>query len=567
MTKRVQVRGVDTPKLNNSIGAIGQTFVKPEKNRGEKIASALQRAGGQLQSSASQMMAVNEEKNLAKAEGLYHTMKQEVEDGTIKGVQDSVLYQEQSTTVRTRIDQLRGIEAARVARVEMQDALREDPSLRMDEGRQRELFDSFIPQSEGEDNLIYQSTFIKTFNNYKEAEANISRQYRDNQYKQEQSEGLGKLAQDAVAQYTDENGVVDKAGLAEALRGEDQTGLEMGGLSPKENKIAITGALIESAIASDNVEILNAIPELYKTPALKAKIVQAERQINSRLDTKANQEYTQAQRKKAEDYRKGQQDIVRAAVDGTLNPENYRDHPDPRLFETATKYTTATIIPPVESVRASKTLQQDIENFVRSDGKVRPEGFPESIDKDALLDIIQNDKTMNAAEKMKIMNSIDSILKVDEMQQNRNYKRGLTDAKSSITSIGKAPWASVAEVEGVDYKGELRGVWEDTVSDLYQEYVEQNEGNEPPNSVLDTFIERADSALEKRAARMETLYLGEEVTTTSGRSSNTERVPVRPDVGTVVDGFVFKGGDPEVASNWEEVDGLASNNTPDQGGV
>ena len=100
-----------------------------------------------------------------------------------------------------------------------------------------------------------------------------------------------------------------------------------------------------------------------------------------------------------------------------------------------------------------------------------------------------------------------------------------------------------------------------------QEYVEQNEGNEPPNSVLDTFIERADSALEKRAARMEKVYLGEEVTTTSGRSSNTERVSIRPDVGTVEDGLVFLGGDPAIASNWEEVDEIASNNTPDQGGV
>ena len=567
MTKqRTKVTGVATPQLKTSIGAVNNTFVAPERNsRGQQIANAFSSVVPSIQNFADRSMAQQQEEDLANAQGLYLQMKEEVANGTVKAVQDSQLFQEQSKAVRTRITQLRGTEAAREARSELQQALREDPSIRMDEARQRELFESFIP--EASDDLVFNSSFMKAYGNMIEAESNISRQYRDNEYKKEQMDGLGTLAQEHADTFTNEDGTVDVAGLRSALEGEDQAGLEMGGLSPKENKIAITEALIQRADESLNLNVLDAIPELYKTPALKAKIVQAERSIQSRLDAKATSDYTKAQRAKAEAYRKGSVDIVRAAVDGTLDPEDFRDNPDPRLFELAVKYTTAAIIPPVESVRASKTLQQNIENFVRSDGKVRPEGFPETINKDEILDLVQNDKTMNAAEKMKIMNSIDSILKVDEMQQNRNYKRALTDAKSSIAAIAKAPWASVAEVEGVDYKGELRGVWEDTISDLYQEYVEENEGNEPPNSVLEGFVERADAALDKRAARMEKLYLGEEVTTTSGRSTTTKRVSIRPAIGTIEDGLIFKGGDPAVASNWEKVEEVASTTDPDQGGV
>ena len=565
--QRVQVKGLQAPELRSSIGAIGNTFVQPQRNnRQQQIASAFSSIVPTVQSFADRSMAEQQETDLANAEGLYLQMKEEVSDGTVKAVQESKLYQESSTTVQTRINQLRGIEAARAARSELQQALREDPSLRMDEARQRELFESFIP--EASDDLVYNSAFMKAYNGMTEAESNISRQYRDNEYKREQMDGLGALAQEHADAFTAEDGTVDADGLRQALEGEDRAGLDMGGLSQKENKIAITEALINRADETNNVNVLNSIPELYKTPALKAKIKQAERAIESRLDSKATAEYTRKQREKAEQYRSGSQDIVRAAVDGTLNPEDYRDNPDPRLFELATKYTTATIIPPVESVRASKRVQQDIENFVRSNGKVRPEGFPESVDKDAILDLVQNDNSMNASEKMRIMNSIDSILKVDEMQQNRNYKRALTDAKSAISSIGKAPWARVAEVQGVDYSGELRGVWEDTISDLYQEYVELNEGAEPPNSVLEGFVDRADAALQKRADRMESVFLGEEVTKKSGRSTTTSRVdPNLPSIGEVVDGFKYLGGDPSDTDSWEQAEELASTTETSQGDV
>lgn len=52
--KRVQVEGVSAPKLGNSIGGMGQTFVTPDQsNRGSQIAQALQNVGGITQTIAS----------------------------------------------------------------------------------------------------------------------------------------------------------------------------------------------------------------------------------------------------------------------------------------------------------------------------------------------------------------------------------------------------------------------------------------------------------------------------------------------------------------------------------
>jgi len=52
--KRVQVQGVSAPKLGNSIGGMGQTFVTPDQsNRGSQIAQALQNVGGITQTIAS----------------------------------------------------------------------------------------------------------------------------------------------------------------------------------------------------------------------------------------------------------------------------------------------------------------------------------------------------------------------------------------------------------------------------------------------------------------------------------------------------------------------------------
>ena len=51
---RVQVQGVSAPKLGNSIGGMGQTFVTPDQsNRGSQIAQALQSVGGITQTIAS----------------------------------------------------------------------------------------------------------------------------------------------------------------------------------------------------------------------------------------------------------------------------------------------------------------------------------------------------------------------------------------------------------------------------------------------------------------------------------------------------------------------------------
>ena len=51
---RVQVEGVSAPKLGNSIGGMGQTFVTPDQsNRGSQIAQALQNVGGITQTIAS----------------------------------------------------------------------------------------------------------------------------------------------------------------------------------------------------------------------------------------------------------------------------------------------------------------------------------------------------------------------------------------------------------------------------------------------------------------------------------------------------------------------------------
>ena len=55
---RVQVQGVSAPKLGNSIGGVGQTFIQPsqtEATRGLQIAQALGQASGTLQQTANML--------------------------------------------------------------------------------------------------------------------------------------------------------------------------------------------------------------------------------------------------------------------------------------------------------------------------------------------------------------------------------------------------------------------------------------------------------------------------------------------------------------------------------
>ena len=57
---RVQVQGVSAPKLGNSIGGMGQTFINPDQsksNRGSQIAKALQNVGGLVSTIAEQKVA------------------------------------------------------------------------------------------------------------------------------------------------------------------------------------------------------------------------------------------------------------------------------------------------------------------------------------------------------------------------------------------------------------------------------------------------------------------------------------------------------------------------------
>ena len=140
----------------------------------------------------------------------------------------------------------------------------------------------------------------------------------------------------------------------------------------------------------------------------------------------------------------------------------------------------------------------------------------------------------------------------------------------------KAVWAEIVELNGSDIKGELRSLWKDRMADLYQEYVEANEGQEPPNSVLNEMVDQADRALQKRVDRLRAQAMGEDVPEESPQASTNTRAPSNdsslqfqapliPKVGAIVDGYRFKGGNVADESNWELVTSVAGNTTEDGG--
>jgi len=555
------------PQLSTTARPV-DTYVQPEKPRELQTAEALKSLGQGLGGLAQNYRETKEANDIAGLDAEIALAEQAVADGSIDNIRDYKEWPQYSPAVQlklnSRLGQKEGVKSAQ----ELQSFFSENPKHLVDDELRAAAIQEHRPQVSDGASKAYAGMMAAAYDNATNSMINAGMNLRAQEVKKELRESDG-AAVDSL--FLDPNGF-DPAAL-DALDAELQ---KSSLLSKPELKALYAERFIQAADAANSTELLDQFPQKFGSLAINAKVANAKRSITNRINAEASAERTKRERVRTDNYRSKSQDIVRAAADGTLNPQDYRDEDDARLFELATKYTTATVIPPVQSSRNVQTLKQNIENYVRSDGKTKLEGAGESVDKDELLDLIQNDKTINPADKIKLMNSIDSIMKVDALQSSRVYSEGLSDANSIVTAAGKAVWAEIVELNGSDIKGELRSLWKDRMADLYQEYVEANEGQEPPNSVLNEMVDQADRALQKRVDRLRAQAMGEDIpeespqaSTNTTAPSNDSSIPVQapliPKVGAIVDGYRFKGGNVADESNWELVTSVAGNTTEDGG--
>ena len=481
--------------------------------------------------------------------------EQSVADGDIKNIREHKAFAQYSPAVQLKLNSRLGQKDGQAQAEALQNYFSENPKALMDDEQRNQAILDHTPEIDESASKAYSGYAKVTYDNVARQLTGVGMNLRSQEVKKELREADG-MAVDSV--LANPNGF-DPAAL-DAL---DAELVQNSLMSKGELKTLYAERFIAQAETTGNPELLDQYPQQYGSLVINNKIANAKRSITNRLNSEASAARTKREQARTDHYRTKSQDIVRAAADGTLDPQDYRDEPDARLFELATKYTTAVIIPPVQSTRNVATLKQSIENYVRSDGAAGVEGLGSTVDKDEILDLIQNDKTINASDKIRLMNSIDSVMSVDALQSSRVYSEGLSDANSSITAANKSIWADIAQFEGVDIQGELKGLWKDTVSDLYQEYVEANDGNEPPRSVIEGFVDTADRAMEKRVKAMERRFLGED-NTREPTASNTQTNGA-PEIGTVQNGFRFKGGDPAQSSSWEPSEEMADSSDTDGG--
>ena len=546
---------VSAPKLSTTAKPV-DTFVQPEKPRELQTAEALKSLGQGLGGLAQNYRQSKEESDIAGLDAEIALAQEAVDNGSIKNIREYKEWPQYSAAVQLKLNSRLGQKDGQEAAQKLQSFFSENPKHLTDDDLRAQAILDHRPEVSEDASKAYSGMMVSSYNNATNALTNAGMNMRAQEVKEELREADGAAVDSVIL---NPNGF-DPAAL-DALDAELQ---ESSLLSKPQLKALYAERIIAAADTNNDPELLDHLDQKkYGSAVINNKIANAKRSITNRLNSEASAARTKREQARTDHYRTKSQDIVRAAADGTLDPQDYRDEPDARLFELATKYTTAVIIPPVQSTRNVATLKQSIENYVRSDGAAGVEGLGSTVDKDEILDLIQNDKTINASDKIRLMNSIDSVMSVDALQSSRVYSEGLSDANSSITAANKSIWADIAQFEGVDIQGELKGLWKDTVSDLYQEYVEANDGNEPPRSVIEGFVDTADRAMEKRVKAMERRFLGED-NTREPTASNTQTNGA-PEIGTVQNGFRFKGGDPAQSSSWEPSEEMADSSDTDGG--
>lgn len=456
---------IATPK-GTTVARPVDTFVQPEKPRELQTAEALKALGQGLGGLAQNYRQQKEQNDLAGIDGEIAAAEASVAAGEIDHIRDHGGFAQYSAAVQLQLNNRLGQKAGTEASSALQDYFSENPAALKDDALRDAAILEFTPELTEGSSSVYNGTLSATYAKAAAALTNTGRQLRSEEVKAELAEGLKVDLQNQIVNPEFDVETWDKSDM-----------VQQSGLGHVAIKNLVVDAYIAHAKGTQDPTVLDRIPKSMTNILTQNEIA---------TNRAAIEESTVSSR-----YRKQQQDLQdkKIADEATMQDMQEIHREDPTGFDSANYVNESTAV--YDRARLlERTEMIPIGSSRRSAADAKLLAQKRLGAGDSLEDItnqIQASETMRQQDKDNLVTHIERLEDVpNQLATNKNYGSAI----ASIKAAGKSDFSFGDEARLLldrEVQAQL-DQFEDDLYNQYSEYMEENNGKQPPRGVQKSWI-------------------------------------------------------------------------------
>ena len=457
---------IATPK-GTTVARPVDTFVQPEKPRELQTAEALKALGQGLGGLAQNYRQQKEQNDLAGIDGEIAAAEASVAAGEIDHIRDHGGFAQYSAAVQLQLNSRLGQKAGTEASSALQDYFSENPADLKDDALRDAAILEFTPELTEGSSSVYNGTLSATYAKAAAALTNTGRQLRSEEVKAELAEGLKVDLQNQIANPDFDVETWDKSDM-----------VKQSGLGHVAIKNLVVDAYIAEAKGTQDPTVLERLPKSMTNILTQNEI----REVDGAIRNSAEASRFSKKRQKELD-----QKIANEAAMQEMQ-EIHRE--DPAGFDSANYVTEPTAV--YDRARLlERTEMIPIGSSRRSAADAKLLAQKRLGAGDNLEDItnqIQASETMRLEDKDNLVTHIERLEDVpNQLATNKNYGSAI----ASIKAAGKSTMLSLSDEGRLLLDREVQAQldqFEDDLYTQYSEYMDENNGKQPPRSVQKSWI-------------------------------------------------------------------------------
>jgi hypothetical protein len=256
------------------------------------------------------------------------------------------------------------------------------------------------------------------------------------------------------------------------------------------NKIVVD-TVVSKAFSSLDPKMLDNIPDRFLNEESKAKVQQMRLKIQEVGMTYARDRAFLQNQQREEALRKNKIEMIDTVVGGgQVDPAKYKD--DDQSFQYAMTMKDAGKIPEAQSAASARMIRSKILASATTDG----------VDPKVLSDQVLADKTLNPADKKKLIEEMPKLVEgVIAMQDDAVKSAFSTRIGASLDGLEKSVNQTIARiVTGTNLRAKAVGMFDAGIRSGFNSYYQENGGKWPvgkaKQDIIDREIEKAERFIE-----------------------------------------------------------------------
>lgn len=483
----------------------------------------------------------------------YYTERfnEERESGAVKAVQVKEMFPELSTTVAARVARDSGsLDAREHAQGRMRE-LMENDDLRLDTAARQEFY-AKMKEEAGElvgDNEFYGAGFYSRMDG-------VIQQY-ESQFMQETAQHHQEITEEEFS-----NKVMEALATGGDIHAIDKEYGESSPLSNIERKRLVVDAYEQAAIAEQNPDLLDQIPDRYLNAETKAMIPEARVKIRDAVYKEITQQHRVQEIERSEALRGGKIGILERMSNGeAINPMDYRHDPkleayardladQPRMDSTASIHKASQF----EANLLRSGFSGDYKSAFADDPQFSAYFKEREVTEDNLRDHLLGRTDMNPAQVQGLMEELPKLMEGMNVMRDDTVTQPLTNTiKPMLSDLASSTNSDIQQIlTGQNLRARAMRSYEAEVQSGFRAYYDDN-GEWPRGFAKKDLVDKAtDKAITliERATRLPGIGGDEGTSKPEGNNPEaSETTPQRAPEGAVT--YLLKNDSPQMRDQFK----------------